>query len=164
MPSHLQDAWTSIGLLVLRLGVGGYMATHGWGKVQMLLAGSFEQFGDPIGLGAVPSLVLVTVAEFACALLVMVGLGTRLAAIPPVIAMGVAALVAHAADPWSMETAAKAFFAGESKTWFSKEPAMLFLVPFLALAFTGAGRYSLDALLASRRRARAAGNSEGVAS
>jgi putative oxidoreductase len=77
---------------------------------------------------------------------VIVGLATRLAAIPVVIAMAVAAFVAHGADPWSMEKAAMAFFAGESKSWASKEPALLFLIPFLALAFTGAGRFSLDAV------------------
>src|SRR4029453_19208775 len=100
--------------------------------------------GDPIGIGSVPSLVLVTFAEFLCALLVMLGLGTRFAAMPVVISMGVAAFVAHANDPWSSETAAMAFFGGQSKTWFSKEPALIFLIIFLALAFTGAGALSLD--------------------
>jgi putative oxidoreductase len=89
-------------------------------------------------------------AEFGCALLVMVGLATRLAAVPIVFAMAVAAFVAHGADPWSMEQAAKLFFAGESKSWASKEPALLFLVPFLALIFTGAGKFSIDGLIKSR--------------
>ena len=42
----------SIGLLILRIGIGGYLITHGWGKLQMLLAGGADKFGDPIGLGA----------------------------------------------------------------------------------------------------------------
>jgi uncharacterized membrane protein YphA (DoxX/SURF4 family) len=29
----------------------------------------------------------------------------------------------------------------------SKEPALLFLIPFLALVFTGAGRFSIDGLI-----------------
>ena len=82
---------TSVGLLLLRIGCGGYMATHGWGKLQMLLHGRFQDFGDPIGLGPVTSLVLVTLAEFACALLVVLGLWTRAAAAPVVFTMAVAA-------------------------------------------------------------------------
>src|SRR5688572_6632758 len=127
MQERSLDTTTSLGLLVLRLGFGGYMASHGLGKLAMLRAGQSEMMGDPIGIGPLPSLVLVMFAEFACALLVLMGLATRFAAIPIVFAMGVAAFVAHGADPWSSETAAKAFFAGTSKVWFSKEPALLFL-------------------------------------
>ena len=135
MQSGWRDCANSFGLLILRLGVGGFMATHGWGKLQTILEGKFDQFPDPIGIGSAPSLILVTVAEFACALLIMVGLGTRLAALPLVIAMGVAAFKFHADDPWS-----------------KKEPALMFLIPFLALVFTGAGKFSLDGLFWARRR------------
>jgi putative oxidoreductase len=83
----------------------------------------------------------------------MVGWLTRLAAVPVVISMGVAAFVAHAGDPLSSETAAKAFFAGRSTTWVSKEPALLFLIVFLAFFFTGAGGLSIDEAI-RRRRAR----------
>jgi putative oxidoreductase len=147
MDARRQDLSTSIGLLILRLGVGAYMATHGWGKVQMLLAGEAEKMGDPIGIGSWPSLALVTLAEFVCALLVVVGLGTRLAAIPPVTAMGVAAFVAHGKDPWTMSEAFRLFMEGQTKFPVSKEPALMFLVPFLSLVFTGAGRFSLDAMI-----------------
>jgi putative oxidoreductase len=147
----------SIGLLALRLGAGGFMASHGWGKVGMVLEGKFADFSDPVGLGSGLSLVLVAGAEFACAILVAAGLFTRLAAIPPVIAMAVAAFVAHAGDPWTMGEAARLFRAKEAEHWGSKEPALLFLVAFLALAFTGAGRFSLDALLAKRRGRRGGG-------
>src|SRR5687767_3778808 len=102
MEARRQDFTTSIGLLILRLGVGGYMLTHGWGKLQMLLAGKFDEFADPIGLGNQLSLILMVKAEFFCALLVMLGFATRLAAIPIVFGMGVAAFVVHANDPWTM--------------------------------------------------------------
>jgi putative oxidoreductase len=142
----------SLGLLILRLGIGGLMLTHGWGKLQMVLAGDFDKFGDPIGLGSGPSLVLVTAAEFLGALLVMLGLATRLAAASVVIAMGVAVFVAHASDPWTMEQAYKLFASGEAKTMASKEPALLFLIPFLALVVAGAGALSIDGINRSRRR------------
>jgi putative oxidoreductase len=150
MVTRWQDLTNSIGLLILRVGIGGFMLTHGWGKLQMLLAGKFADFGDPIGLGSGPSLVLVTVAEFFAALLVMLGLATRFAAVFPVVAMGVAALIAHGNDPWTMGTAAQLFMAGETKSWSSKEPAFLYLIPFLALIFTGPGRFSLDGLICLR--------------
>jgi len=136
MTTQARDLLNSLGLLILRLGVGGYLATHGWGKLQMVMEGNFDAFADPLGLGKTMSLYLVTGAEFGCALLVMAGFLTRLAAIPVVIAMGVAAFVVHSNDPWTM---------GQGP--MSKEPAMLFLIPFLALVFTGAGRFSIDGLI-----------------
>ena len=141
----------SIGLLILRLGIGGFLLSHGVGKLRMLMAGDFAQFGDPIGIGSAASVALVTLSEFVCAGFVMVGWLTRVAAIPVVISMGVAAFVVHAGDPLSSETAAKAFFAGTSETWFSKQPALMFLIVFLAFFFTGAGDLSIDAAIRRRR-------------
>jgi putative oxidoreductase len=152
MRAHMHDLLSSIGLLILRLGIGGYMVTHGWGKVQMLRAGQAEMMQDPIGIGNVPTLVLLIFAEFVCALLVMIGLATRFAAAPIVIAMAVAAFVAHADDPWTMQTAAERFFAGEMAFPAAKQGALMFLIPFLALVFTSAGRFSIDAILFPDRR------------
>jgi len=161
MEAERKEISASIGLLILRIGIGGYLITHGWGKVQMLLAGGAETFGDPIGLGSTLSLALVTTSEFLCALLIVLGLATRLAAVPVVITMAVAAFVIHAGDPWTMEAAANAFFSGASKTWFSKEPALLYLIPFLSLVFTGGGKISLDGLIAVRRNQRLATEQRG---
>lgn len=123
----------SVGLLILRLGIGGMMLTHGLGKLSGFsdMVGSFP---DPIGLGQTPSLVLAIFAEFFCALLLMVGFLTRLAAVPLVINMAVAAFIVHAEDPWA-----------------KKEFALLYLVPALSLIFTGAGGFSIDALVWRRR-------------
>ena len=163
MEARRQDLANSIGLLILRLGVGGFMLTHGWGKVQLLLNGGLSKFGDPIGIGSGPSMVGVVVAEFACALLVMIGLATRLAVLPVVFAMAVAAFVQHGNDPWTMGEGAKLFVSGGAKSWASKEPALLFLIPFLALAFTGAGRFSLDAMIGPRWRRRRSAHHDGAA-
>jgi putative oxidoreductase len=142
----------SVGLLILRLGFGGYLATHGWGKLQMVLGGQFDRFSDPIGIGSGASLVLVMFAEFFCSILVMLGLATRLAAIPVVIAMAVAAFVAHWNDPWTMGEAARLFYSGASTSWASKQPALLFMIAFLTLIFTGPGRFSADASIRARWR------------
>jgi len=151
------DLLNSAGLLILRVGIAGYMITHGWGKFQMSLAGNFE-WADPIGLGPTLSLLLVTFAEFFCAILIVFGLATRLAAIPLVFAMGVAAFVAHAADPWTMGAAAQLYMAGEAESWASKEPALLFGIAFLALIFTGPGKFSLDSIVMPKVLARFGSN------
>ena len=117
-----------VGLLVLRLSAALLMV-HGWGKLMKLIDGD-TVFADPIGIGPLPSLILATFAEFFCALAVLVGFKTRWAAIPPLIAMLVAAFIHHASDPWR-----------------TKELAVAYAVIFLALVFTGGGQYSVDARL-----------------
>ncbi len=91
----------SIGLLVLRVGTAGMMIySHGWDK----LSGFAEKsavFPDPLGIGSVASLGLATFAEFFCAVAILFGFATRVAALPLVINMLVAALLFHAADPFA---------------------------------------------------------------
>ena len=126
----MNETRNDIGLLILRVGIGVFMlAAHGWGKLANFgeLAGTFP---DPIGLGSTVSLVLVIFAEVLCALLVVLGLGTRFAAVPLLVTMLVAAFVVHADDPWSR-----------------KEFALLYAIPFLTLIFTGGGRFALDSLI-----------------
>lgn len=149
MESRPLNRMNSLGLLILRLGMGGYLLTHGLGKLDILRSGDFSMMGDPIGVGNTATIVLLVLAEFVCALLVMVGLATRLAAVPVVITMAVAAFVAHGSDPWTMEQGAKLFMEGKAQFWGSKQPALMFLIPFLALIFTGPGLFSIDALIAA---------------
>ena len=124
-----------LGLLLLRLGMGAMLMTHGWGKLQKIVAGDFE-FSDPLGLGPAPSLVLACGAEFFCSLLVLLGVKVRWTAIPPAFAMATAAFVAHAGDPFGR-----------------REKALLFLVGFVTLAMTGGGSYTVESLWAKRGRA-----------
>ena len=131
----LASALTSGGLLLLRLGAGVMMVSlHGWGKLHGF-GGIKNTFPDPIGLGSTLSLTLATGAEFFCAILIVLGLFTRLAALPLVINMTVAAFVFHANDPWT-----------------AKEAALLYLVPFATLLLTGGGQVSLDRVIFGRRR------------
>lgn len=127
----------SLGLLVLRVGVGAMMAAgHGWGK--LLTFGSRSgSFPDPLGVGSEASLALVVFAELLCSIFLVLGLATRLAALPPLFTMLTAAFFIHADDPWA-----------------KKEMALLYAVPFLTLLLAGGGRYSLDVLLWHRRRPR----------
>lgn len=117
------------GLLILRVGAGLLMASHGLGKVQQIIAGDMS-FPDPIGIGAAPSLILAAFAEFICALAVVLGFKTRFAAIPVAFTMLVGAFIVHANDGWEKQ-----------------EFPLLYAIVFLALVFTNSGKYSLDAKL-----------------
>ena len=75
METTWQKLGNSTGLLILRLGIGALMLTHGWGKLQMLLGGA--EFHDPIGWGGKVSLVMIVFAEFVCAIMIMAGFFTR---------------------------------------------------------------------------------------
>ncbi len=147
MDAKNQDLTNSIGLLILRAGMGGYMVTHGWQKLQMVLNNQAEQMGTIIGIPPPFSLILPMLAEFACAILVIIGLGTRFAAAPIVFTMAVAAFVGHANDPLTMGEGFELFFAGKAKMPMSKQPALMFMFGFLPLIFTGAGKFSLDGLI-----------------
>lgn len=127
-------------VLILRITAGAFMLTHGWGKLLMLTSGDAIKFADPIGIGMTTSLVLAVFAEVVCAILVIIGLFTRLAAIPVVITMLIAAFVIHAQDPLNV-----------------KEMSLLYALIYSFILITGAGRFSLDYLLfgkssKSRRR------------
>lgn len=123
MRTYIND----LGLLVLRVGVGLLMMSlHGWGKV-FQFSDRAENFADPIGLGPTLSLALVGFAELFCALLVALGLFTRLAAIPVFFTMLTAALVFHANDPWSQ-----------------KELAYAYMFVYFSIILFGPGRFSVD--------------------
>ena len=96
----------SIGLLLLRLGACSFLIYgHGWGKLANYTARS-ETFSDPLGVGSPMSLGLAVFAEVFCSIAVMLGLLTRLAAIPLIITMGVAGFIRHAPDPFAKKEAA----------------------------------------------------------
>ena len=127
---------TDAGLLVLRLWFGLCMAgLHGWGKLTGY-SGMSGGFADPFGIGPAASLSLVIFAEFFCAILIVLGLFTRFAALVLSINMLTAFFVAH-----------NGALSGEN----SGEMAFLFFGAWLVLLIAGAGRYSLDAGMGQRR-------------
>jgi putative oxidoreductase len=130
LPPARRAALHEVGLLLFRLGIGlGLALGHGWEKLSHFHAGA-ATFPDPIGLGGPLSYTLVMCAEFFAALAVAAGFLTRLAAIPPIIAMAVAGLVVHSHDPWKV-----------------KELAFFYLFAFVCVALLGPGEWSLDARL-----------------
>jgi putative oxidoreductase len=122
-----------IALLIARVGIAALMLTHGIPKLMMLFSGAPIQFPAVFGMSAQFSLVLTVLVEVFGSIFLIAGLFTRLAVIPLIGTMLVAALLIHSADPLS-----------------AKEPALLYLTTYLVLFFAGAGKYSVDYLLQKR--------------
>lgn len=115
------------GLLLMRVMAGGGMLYgHGWNKL-VHFGDKMDSFADPFGIGPTFSLILVVFAEAICSTLVMLGLWLRVSTIPVIVAMIVAAFVSHAGDPFG-----------------DRESALFYLAAFMALFFTGSGRFALD--------------------
>ena len=119
--------------LILRVVLGAFMLTHGWGKFVSFSEKS-SVFPDPLGLGSPLSMGLATFAEFFCSILLILGLFTRFAALSILITMLTAGFIFHSADPFS-----------------KKELALLYAVGFLYFTITGGGAYSLDKLFAVKK-------------
>lgn len=121
-----------LGLLVIRLCFGGMMLMHGTQKLV-----NFEQyskvFPDPLGIGENLSFALITMAEVGGSIFLIIGLLTRLAAIPLIIGMSVAAFIAVPHFSFS-----------------NSELPLLYLCVFTTLFITGGGHYSFDGIIARK--------------
>ncbi len=123
---------TDLALLLLRVGLGGMMLTHGVPKLLKgpalwpKLGSAVEHLG--IGFGHSAFGLAAVTAETLCSFLIIIGYKTRLSALPVCITMLVAAaLHLGKGDPWSqvshpIETG----------------------IGFLALLLAGPGRYAVD--------------------
>ncbi|MBV9183483.1 MAG: DoxX family protein [Acidobacteria bacterium] len=118
------------GLLILRLWYGLLLLFgHGLGKMTNFSRMS-AHFPDPLHIGSSASLLLALLAEVVGSLLLIFGLLTRVACALIIIELAVAfALVHHF----------KLFGQGGG------ELALLYIGAAVVLAFTGPGRYSVDA-------------------
>lgn len=117
-------------LLLLRLASGGFMLSHGIGKFFKLFGDEPIQFADPLGVGVTASLGFTVFAEVFCALFLMIGLATRLSAIPLIITMLVAAFIVHANDGFGKQ-----------------ELPLLYAVVYIVIALAGSGKWSLDNMI-----------------
>lgn len=116
----------SIAILILRVAFAAMLMTHGWAKLSNFSATAvyFENMG--IGKFLVG---LVVFAEFFCSIAVILGFLQRLALIPMIINMSVAFIVVHGAK-----------LVGEG----NGELAFCYLIAFISLIISGAGKYSVD--------------------
>jgi putative oxidoreductase len=136
----------SAGLLLLRVAVGCVLLEHGLPKLAHPSA-----FIDTVGRLGVPlhhvAGWLEILGELGLGCLVLVGLLTRVAGVLVAIMMGLVWGVVHLPHGWSPSGG------------FGGETALLLAVLGLVLALTGAGAWSLDGVLASRRRSAGDGDS-----
>ncbi len=115
--------------LILRVGFSLAMMMHGYQKLANYNQMS-QEFMSFLGLGAPVSAALAIFAEFFCSLLLILGLFARLATIPLIITMLVAAFMAHGGDIF-----------GEA------EMAFHYLIAYVVILILGPGDYSLDKVL-----------------
>lgn len=132
-----QTLLNDVALLWMRLYAAGVMLiAHGWPKLANFTE-RMHTFRDPIGIGSPASFALATFAEFFCSILVILGLGTRLALTQLIATMTVAVIVTGGNIVGGRE---------------SSEFPFLFLGAFVALILLGPGRISLDHLIVKRFR------------
>ena len=121
----------SIVLFALRVFAALVTIPYGIDKLARYNALSVDFFGDPIGIGMEPSLVLTIAAQVGFTVLLIAGL--RLLAMLLAFHMAVATKY-HFFDPFK-----------------TKVLPMIFLALYFLVIALGAGRYSADAAIAARR-------------
>lgn len=120
----------NLAALLLRLTFGVLICVdHGLTKLTHFSTMA-AAFPDPLHVGHKISLVLVIFAEVFCALLLVLGLFTRFAALVLVISLAVAAFMVHSGQPLSVH-----------------EPAFTYLTAFAAILLVGPGRISVDSMM-----------------
>ncbi len=134
------NKYSDAGILFLRIGIGfAFIFVHGWGKIMGgpelwgKIGGSMANMGitfAPVFWG-----FMASISEFGGGILILLGLFTRPASAFMAFTMLVA-FMQHTSklDPWN-----RAIY-----------PMEMFAV-FMALLFIGAGKYSIDALIAKRK-------------
>lgn len=119
-----------LSILLLRLSIGCMMLfAHGIPKIQNYASYS-QGFPDPIGLGVELSLIIAIFTEVVLSIFLIMGLFTRFSTLGLALTMLVAIFGVHLSDPWN-----------------KIEFALLYLVPYVAIFVSGAGRYSMDSIL-----------------
>lgn len=116
----------------MRIVFGILLMIHGFQKVAAfdMLAGG--KFPDPLGVGSAVSVSLAIFAELFCAIAFVAGFLYRLSLIPVIITLLIAFFAVHGANVTDGEL------------------ALVYLLVFIFMYVIGAGRYSVDSLIASR--------------
>lgn len=116
----------NVAMLILRVGMAGLMLPHGYDKL-IKFAEYKAKFINFLGLGPTASLALLIFAEFFCSFLLIIGLFSRFACIPLIIAMAVALWKGHNGEVF-----------GEG------EHATMYIIAFATILIVGPGKISVD--------------------
>jgi putative oxidoreductase len=121
-------------MLLFRFIIGFTMVQAGYNKLihfNDMLTGP-QAFQSMIGIGAKTELAMLVFAEFFCSIFLILGLFTRLATIPLIIAMCVAFFMAHHAEVFTKEGGLQA--------------ALIYLCGYIFLLLVGPGKISVDGM------------------
>jgi putative oxidoreductase len=127
------DGALAAGLLLLRVAAAAMIWTFHMRPKLAHFDEELRSFPDPIGVGHGASFALALFSEGACSIAVAVGLCARLASLPIIFTMGMVLLLAV-----------------QSVEGADVQSALLYAIPYVAIAMTGPGRWSVDRLLAGR--------------
>ena len=130
-PQYLKGKGISVLLLSLRIFFGVLFLMHGMDKMINFPELS-QTYPSAFGFGSYTTLMLAVFCEFCCSLFLIAGLLIRIITIPMMISMAVA------------------FFDIHDARMPEGELSLIYLVVFTFLFITGAGRYSVDNLIAVR--------------
>lgn len=130
-----QPIWYDGGLFVVRLILGIFMVYHGWEIFDRKLMDGYVT-GDMLKNGPDPAFMayLGKGAELVGGILLVFGWLTRLGALIVIFTMGYIS-----------------FFVGNGIIWYNDQHPFMFVVLGLLFLFTGPGRYSIDAVLESKK-------------
>jgi putative oxidoreductase len=137
-----------VALLLLRLTGLGMALSHGFPKLARMAGGDtgfisgVEKLGFPLPVVFAWASVLT---ETLGALLLVLGVFTRLTAAVSAVNMAVAAFLRHKAHLHWMAGLGLARYGDDTlKAWGNPELALVYLVAFAALALLGGGRFALE--------------------
>jgi len=116
-------------MLLLRVVLGLLLISHGYAKLLKFDALK-DKFMNFLHLGSMVSLSLVIFAEFFCAIFLILGLFTRLACIPILIAMGVVV-----------------FVASHGHIFAEGERGAIYFAATVVILLCGPGRISVDGMI-----------------
>lgn len=130
LSTNYSESAFNLAVLLVRLTFGLLICIdHGFPKLTHFSNQQYIFF-DPFHIGHRWSLVLVIFAEVFCALLLVLGLFTRIAALVLVISSAVAVVLFHKGQPLAQH-----------------EPALLYLAAFFFILLVGPGKISVDGMM-----------------
>jgi len=130
-PQYLRGSGVSLLLLIVRVFFGILFFTHGLEKLMNFNELSMT-YPSVLGFGSYTTLMVTIFCEFCCSLFLIAGLLERVMTIPMILAMGVA------------------FFDVHDAMMPEGELALIYLIIFIILFFTGPGKFSVDYLIDTR--------------
>lgn len=129
-PQYLRGTGVSVLLLIVRVFFGILFFTHGLEKLMNFNELSMT-YPSVLGFGSYMTLMVTIFCEFCCSLFLIAGLLQRIMTIPMILAMGVA------------------FFDVHDAMMPEGELALIYLIVFIILFFTGPGKFSADYMIDS---------------